>query len=391
MKTKDIARRIKDEIYFKGIEEKELGIDLDLSNDQMKRYLSGKGDLTDLAYLRLLEHLKISIYEVGYENPKAEKPLNNTLKYLAPSKKALEIVFKGFLYQVKTVFKKRQPGEVKKVLTNDLFFEKVSHEPFLYKYTFMSILFLILLDYVFSNVVVLSALFSSLLIPFVMLIFLFELDRSDLSLFGVLKFFLVGGIVSLGLTHLIREVTGFTDGILGDLQTGFVEETAKLLVVLIILKRVKVKHMFTGVLIGFAVGAGFDVFETTDYAINTLIETGGNYNEMIWTTWFRSIFAVGIGHHFWTGILAGTLVSLSTSLKVAFKKLYHLGFIGMYLLIILVHASWNFNPYVLGQILQVVFGLLFFVIFTSNAYIKMLDVSPSVESVEVAKPTEFVS
>ncbi|HKL60859.1 MAG TPA: PrsW family glutamic-type intramembrane protease [Acholeplasma sp.] len=391
MKTKDIARRIKDEIYFKGIEEKELGIDLDLSNDQMKRYLSGKGDLTDLAYLRLLEHLKISIYEVGYENPKAEKPLNNTLKYLAPSKKALEIVFKGFLYQVKTVFKKRQPGEVKKVLTNDLFFEKVSHEPFLYKYTFMSILFLILLDYVFSNVVVLSALFSSLLIPFVMLIFLFELDRSDLSLFGVLKFFLVGGIVSLGLTHLIREVTGFTDGILGDLQTGFVEETAKLLVVLIILKRVKVKHMFTGVLIGFAVGAGFDVFETTDYAINTLIETSGNYNEMIWTTWFRSIFAVGIGHHFWTGILAGTLVSLSTSLKVAFKKLYHLGFIGMYLLIILVHASWNFNPYVLGQILQVVFGLLFFVIFTSNAYIKMLDVSPSVESVEVAKPTEFVS
>ena len=114
MKTKDIARRIKDEIYFKGIEEKELGIDLDLSNDQMKRYLSGKGDLTDLAYLRLLEHLKISIYEVGYENPKAEKPLNNTLKYLVPSKKALEIVFKGFLYQVKTVFKKRQPGEVKR-------------------------------------------------------------------------------------------------------------------------------------------------------------------------------------------------------------------------------------------------------------------------------------
>ena len=140
-----------------------------------------------------------------------------------------------------------------------------------------------------------------------------------------LNSFLVGGIVSLGLTHLIREVTGFTDGILGDLQTGFVEETAKLLVVLIILKRVKVKHMFTGVLIGFAVGAGFDVFETTDYAINTLIETSGNYNEMIWTTWFRSIFAVGIGHHFWTGILAGTLVSLSTSLKVAFKKLYHLG------------------------------------------------------------------
>ena len=115
---------------------------------------------------------------------------------------------------------------------------------------------------------------------------------------------------------------------MGDITTGLVEETAKLLVVLLIFKLIPIRYAFTGLLIGFAVGAGFDVFETSDYGMFELFDSNGDIYQMQGLLLVRTLFALGIGHHFWTGILAGTFNCLKQESDIQIQNpftsnLYH--------------------------------------------------------------------
>ncbi|NBL00662.1 MAG: PrsW family intramembrane metalloprotease [Erysipelotrichia bacterium] len=155
--------------------------------------------------------------------------------------------------------------------------------------------------------------------------------------------FVVGGITSILLVYWMRDYVGYpTVVFLEDLLTGLVEETAKLLIVLIFLRTFKVKHMITGMLIGFAVGAGFDVFETANYG---MIEFMMNFDffEMQSVMATRALFSlIGVGHHFWTSMLVGALVFFNQKKKVGVTSMFNLNFGLWFLLIVLLHTLNNY-------------------------------------------------
>lgn len=131
-----------------------------------------------------------------------------------------------------------------------------------------------------------------LIIPMIVMVFIWELNiPRNISIYDLLKYFLVGGLLSFFVLIIMFE---FING--GDASwAAFREEPAKLAASLALLhffsKKKKV-YGLTGLVIGAAVGAGFGGFESVAYAVSA----GENgilvvvFNEII-----RGIFALG-GH-----------------------------------------------------------------------------------------------
>ncbi|MFW5864687.1 MAG: PrsW family glutamic-type intramembrane protease [Candidatus Izemoplasmataceae bacterium] len=187
--------------------------------------------------------------------------------------------------------------------------------------------------------------------------------------FDAIKLFIIGGLLGIVFTYLFREITGYPFGLIGDLITGFLEEAAKIVVVVFALKYYKTITVKGGIMIGFLIGAGFDAFETADYGIWMLLETF-DINQALSLVVDRGFYGfIGIGHHFWTGILAGTLVYLNNLDSFSIKKITKPLFIEMFIVVSLIHAFWN---YLVGYNIYLNYGyallsLLFFILFIRHA------------------------
>ena len=341
---------------------------LEIDLPTLKRYISGKRYFEEDRYLAFLAFLELDRYQLGYIDPKTEKTVKTPVGLFKVSKKnnpfsrRMQIMFRYHL------FKRDHKKDVLAGFGQNLFFDKTYHPPFLYKYFLIMISIMIVADYLLTSIYTLSNLLIALSIPMTLLILLYEFDQSKLNLRKVLSYFFFGGLASLGLTYLIRTITGYPESLLGDITTGLVEETAKLLVVLLIFKLIPIRYAFTGLLIGFAVGAGFDVFETSDYGMFELFDSNGDIYQMQGLLLVRTLFALGIGHHFWTGILAGTLIALNKKVKFRFRTLLHPTFIIVYIGVVLAHAMWNYNPYNFLGVPITILGTLIFYIFAYNLY-----------------------
>lgn len=243
-------------------------------------------------------------------------------------------------------FMKREKGENSKNLESLLFSPEniPNHKPYIYLRFIILIIVLVLIS-ILNIDVVLSNLLISILIPFALLILIFELHYPrTIKGINVITYFLVGGMVSITIVHAFRLFVGYPNSFFfSDVLTGLIEESAKIFIVFLILRRIKVKYVITGVLIGFAVGAGFDIFETSAYGIGELLNENGTFYSMQAILISRSLTSLmGIGHHFWTAILGGTLVYVSQSQRVKFKDFFHLVFIQMFFIIIMIHGLWNY-------------------------------------------------
>lgn len=218
-----------------------------------------------------------------------------------------------------------------------------THKPRLFWQTFLFFVFVFTLGLIIEDVV-LTNIALSFSVPFSLLVFLLEIhipkNTKGTTLFLV---FLVGGVVSIFLVYAVRMIVGYPEMLfVEDLITGIIEEVLKIIVVVFILKRFAIQDVLTGILIGFAVGCGFDVFETSSYGMGSFLEE--SYFEMIINLGFRSLYAVlGVGHHFWTGMLAGVFVMVNPSTKVQWKYLFSPLVLQMLVVVILIHALWNFT------------------------------------------------
>lgn len=267
--------------------------------------------------------------------------------------------FQEWFTSLKASFKKKSKEERIINIQNQLFHShnKDINKPFMFVRIFIILLIIYAFAYLAFDITV-SNLSISLLIPFTFLWFLYEQHKpSSLNGVDILKIFLFGGLASLFVTYFIRDYVGYPNIVfVQDLLTGAVEETAKLVVLVLALMLFKVKHVVTGMLVGFAIGAGFDVFESSAYGIDMFIDTF-NFTSMHVTILYRSLFAlIGAGHHFWTAILGGTLVYLINQTGKIEKALIHPIFLGWFLIVILLHTMWNFlNSFVLIVSLPIAF------------------------------------
>lgn len=120
-----------------------------------------------------------------------------------------------------------------------------------------------------------------LIIPVILMIFLWELNiPRNISIYELLVFFLIGGLVSMGLVSVLFgvfpqiNVRSASDIFPWALNTALREEIAKLAAGILLLcwagsKQKKRIYGLTGLVIGAAVGAGFGGFESISYALNS--------------------------------------------------------------------------------------------------------------------------
>lgn len=181
-------------------------------------------------------------------------------------------------------------------------------------------------------------LFGAFLVPVSILIFFWELNvPRNISIYKVVIFFLVGGLVSLLYSVLLYI---FVDGNANSLMTGFIEETAKLLTILIFVSKSRYKYILNGLLIGAAVGAGFSAFESSGYILVIALQSG--VKTMLQTIFWRAILAPG-GHIAWAGLMGAAVILVKKNNVYRFRYLFQIKFLSIYFTVILLHTLWDTN------------------------------------------------
>jgi len=195
---------------------------------------------------------------------------------------------------------------------------------------------------------------GSLATPLSVLIYFYELNKfRTLSLLKVLRFFIIGSIVSIGVTFLLTYINnnpgklqeiGLTllgirishetiNSYIPTFLAALFEEFGKTLIIFVFLMNYRRKiYILQGMLIGASVGAGFTVFESAGY---TLLA----HDHLLDIVWQRGIFAP-VCHIAW-GALIGGGTMLITKNRLKITKLFNPYFTAMFLMVSLLHGIWN--------------------------------------------------
>lgn len=349
MKKLEKARMIKEKRELMNINIEEIAHDLGIEISRYESFESGKNMIPSNDLKKIADYLDIDPRQCDLDILRKRKPVttfNSMFRYDKHIEK--NAIPKNRLlakYTLKSVLAIKDKKNID-VLEAQLFHPETLKDahPKLFMLVFLAFIFVaglsfLISDYVLTNFII------SITIPLTLLFLLLEFDRSrSLKGYKILIYFLVGGLLSIGLTYTFRSFTGYPNILFfEDLLTAVIEESAKFIIVLFIIKRLRIEHVYQGLLIGFAVGAGFDAFETSSYGLSTLMETGSSI-EMYLNLLMRSGLAIiGIGHHFWTAMIAGAFISLQTHDKMYIKHLLNPHFITFFFSVVMLHALWNFS------------------------------------------------
>jgi RsiW-degrading membrane proteinase PrsW (M82 family) len=117
---------------------------------------------------------------------------------------------------------------------------------------------------------------------------------------------LLGGVVGTVVAGVLEYHTLRRLGVLPMVAVAVIEEAAKLLVPLAVLRFTHYRRPVDGVLIGVASGAGFAALETMGYAFVALVGSHGSVTSLEDTLVLRGLLAPA-GHMAWTGATAAAL------------------------------------------------------------------------------------
>lgn len=369
----EIATMVKESRISKGIDEESIIQALGIDQRLFSQYENAEAMIPDSLLKKWADILSIPYEDLNLEEDVDFDPPKFVTGLIMYPPHARKITFKDIFGGFKASIKEKGKQKSLEILENHLFHpDRLQNQtPKLYIFTFVT-LFIVFWAASLIGDIVLTNLSLSMIVPLSLLVLMLELHYpKNVKGISLLSYYALGGIFSIFTVFLVRSYTGYVDvPFLGDLLTAFVEELSKIFIVLIILSRMRVKHVMTGILIGFAVGAGFNAFENSQYGVVTFFEEF-DLNAMYDTLFIRSIYDLfGIGHHFWTAILGGTLVMVSSTTSIRVKALFHPLFLQTFVLVMLIHACFNFSSYVSIwlTIVIVVISLVIFIRFYSIAY-----------------------
>ena len=242
-----------------------------------------------------------------------------------------------------------------------------------------------------TNNPIYGVIFCGSLVAIPLLIFIFESNFArNISLLDVVKYFLLGGMLSVILTMMLNSMSE-TDPLAAVGYGPVFEEIAKALVAAFFISRLKTKSVVSGLLVGFAVGAGFTVFENLQYGIdyyllalldgiaNTIL--GGNATTLLEdsnTTAMavalsRSLTDIFSGHHYWTGIFGACFVLFGKKEKSVIGNLLNWRIILSLVFCIFLHSFFNFGA-MIGGVGQYVVQLIFVEIPSVAATIVLINI-----------------
>ncbi len=188
--------------------------------------------------------------------------------------------------------------------------------------------------------------------PISLALLFFEINvRRNVSLYEFFRFLFFGGIVSIYLLLPLGPVDAFLANALpkewSAISAGPVEETAKLLALLLLARGRRYRYIHNGLLFGAAVGAGFAMFESAGYAFTNLLAQK-NVSAMNSSILSRAFFAP-VGHVAYSAIWAGALWRVKGDKPLEFSMLGNWRFLKLFLLGVVLHGFWN-SPLLIAQL-----------------------------------------
>ena len=147
----------------------------------------------------------------------------------------------------------------------------------------------------------------------------------------------LGGLFAICAAGLEESIAGLLFGRASILLVGIIEESAKLVVPLLVLA---LAHRVTrggGIVIGIAAGTGFAVLETMGYGFAALLARNGGLGALDATLILRGIL-VPAGHVAWTG---ATCAALWYLVETSHKVRGVIALVAAYAGAIILHTAWD--------------------------------------------------
>lgn len=202
------------------------------------------------------------------------------------------------------------------------------------------------------NLIPTLVLLGSFLVPATFVAWAFERRHSG-EITGELVFrtFVVGGVLGvLGASVLEAYLLHPSPWLY--LEVGAIEEAVKLAALAVLARKLTVKSVRDGMILGASVGFGFAAFESAGYALTALFTPQGlSLDNLVTTELLRGVLSP-VGHGLWTAILGGILFSHSTRTHFVFTGRLVAAFVGVSVL----HALWDMMPTIASLVTLLVTG-----------------------------------
>ncbi len=348
-----VGKRLSKERNARGISIEQLSLDTGIELSLLLEYEAGTKKMYVVDGIAIAKNWDIDPFFFGIETALPKTMPKTFFELLRGKQKpSYNQILNLWERTMTRAFKKRSKSETTSAFQIQLFQPQLMKDesPFMFLRIIMILAIIYGLAYLTTDITI-ANLSLSMMVPFSMMWCLYErhLPRT-ISGIDLVGYFFFGGLAAIFTVLIIRNFIGYPDIVfVQDLLTGLVEESSKILIVLFLVRKRRLENVLSGLLVGFAVGAGFSVFETARYGIDHLLEYL-DFGSMQYLVSLRSMFSlIGAGHHFWTGMLTGVLVALSRTGYLKLTDLIKPIFLIWFVIIALIHALFNFGsnfPYV---------------------------------------------
>jgi RsiW-degrading membrane proteinase PrsW (M82 family) len=188
------------------------------------------------------------------------------------------------------------------------------------------------------NLIPAILLLGAFLVPVTFVAYLGErLPVRDVPLATITVSFLWGGAAGVTLAGFIEYTTLRNLGFLPLLAVGLIEESAKLVVPLILFVRGRYRSEADGLLFGVAAGMGFAALETMGYGFVAFIMSRGSLGTLEMTLLVRGLLSPA-GHATWTGLICAVLWRERAR---AGHAVINRAVVGAFLAAVVLHALWD--------------------------------------------------
>lgn len=183
-------------------------------------------------------------------------------------------------------------------------------------------------------------LLGNFLVPVTYVAFFYERrNLSRVRLKDTAACFFYGGFLGTFFAAILEPIFIHTLNLETAILIGVIEEFAKILGVLMILRHRRHDLTMDGIILGAAAGMGFAALESSGYAFTSFLQSDGNLSTTVYITLLRGVFSP-FGHGTWTAILAGILLKESTPKYFRMNARILLA----YLLVVMLHGLWDGLP-----------------------------------------------
>jgi RsiW-degrading membrane proteinase PrsW (M82 family) len=180
-------------------------------------------------------------------------------------------------------------------------------------------------------------LLGSIVVPASVLVFAASSGRQVIVPSGLIALVAVlGGVIGTVAAGTLEYDALHRLGALPMIMVGLIEESAKLIVPLLVLLLTRHRSPRAGVIIGVASGMGFATLETMGYGFSALLSSG-KLVDVEQTLLLRALLSPA-GHVAWTGLTAAALWAVGSAPRPGRAVLR---LVGVFVAAVLLHAAWD--------------------------------------------------